>query len=311
MKLSQLGLRQAVKESLTGFHTALLDKMKSLTLKQLLYRKNPYLYASLGLGSSSEQFLRTLVDAWVSSSMEGCFGNTLEEIAHHIITSMHIGIKSGTEGCDYDIIREPFRFLLSLKSGGQWGNHGSCQEQGNKFERAKKVIRATDKRELVSVMGICYGRKRVTDGLKYADVEIQGQAFWYFLTGDPDLYKDLISIMEKVSRKFYHRFSSRKEKAIIRLLPEFHSRYCCEDGSVNWEILVSSVCENLVEVNGNGRGLSLLKKFMTGIPGNVGDVVLRGEEEMTILSVTRDSDLVVVGDSGERITLPPWKLREK
>ena len=311
MKLKQSGLKKAVKDSLRDFHSALLGKATGITLNQLLSRKNPYLYASLGLGASPEQFLRTLLDAWFSSSMEGCFGNTLESIAHHVITTMKIGIKSGTEGCDYDIVRGRYRFLMSLKSGGQWGNQSSCKEQGNKFERAKKVIRATDKSELVSVMGICYGKKRVTDGLSYADVEIQGQAFWYFLTGDPQLYKLLICLMQEVSSQFYHQFISSREEALVRLLPEFHSRYCLSDGSIDWEILVSSVCENLTVSGGNTRGLSLLKKFMIGIPGNVGDIVLLDEEEVTIRSLTRTFDITVEDSSGNLLTVYPWKLQEK
>lgn len=310
MKLSQSELRSVVRHSLKDFHRALLGKMKGLQLQKLLSRKNPYLYAGMGLGSSPEHFLRMLLDAWLSSSMEGCFGNTLESIAHHIITSMNIGIKSSSEGLDYDIVRGRFRFLLSVKSGGQWGNHSSCKEQGKKFEKAKKVVRAIDNRELVSVMGICYGKKQVTDGLSYADVEIQGQAFWYFLTGDPFLYTRLIGLIQSVSTKFYPNFVSRRERALLRILPEFQSAYCFPDGSISWRTLVLSVCGNL-DTGKNTRGLSLLKKYVEGIPGAVGDHVLYDGEEVEVLSFTKTSDVVVLHPTGEKRTVFPWKLTEK
>ena len=76
-QLSINDVRNYVEINIGEFHQKRLEKLNTINLKDLLKRKNPYLFKAKNIQTASE-LVKGLVDAFVSSSEEGMFGNWLE-----------------------------------------------------------------------------------------------------------------------------------------------------------------------------------------------------------------------------------------
>ena len=66
-----------VDENIGSFHEAKLRSIKELKLDKLLRRKNPYLFKAKNV-TTSEEFIKNIVNAHLSSQEETMFGNFLE-----------------------------------------------------------------------------------------------------------------------------------------------------------------------------------------------------------------------------------------
>ena len=62
------------------FHSRRLDRLKSINLKSLLSRKNPYLFRSKGIVSPRE-LVAPMLDAHLSSQEEGMFNSGTQATA--------------------------------------------------------------------------------------------------------------------------------------------------------------------------------------------------------------------------------------
>ncbi|MCF8331208.1 MAG: hypothetical protein K9H84_02040 [Bacteroidales bacterium] len=75
-------LTQYVEDNIGIFHTKRIESLKSLKLKTVLRRKNPYLFKAKYL-LTAEQIIRKLTDAYISSNEEALFGDWLEGLANY------------------------------------------------------------------------------------------------------------------------------------------------------------------------------------------------------------------------------------
>ena len=73
-------LKAYVEQNIGGFHKSRLDSLRKLKLKDILKRKNPYLYKAKNILVSGD-LIKILLDAHLSSQEEGIFGNFLEGLS--------------------------------------------------------------------------------------------------------------------------------------------------------------------------------------------------------------------------------------
>lgn len=73
-------IQPVIEEALSEFDSSRLAKARNLKLKNILKRKNPYLFRYKNF-DSLKSFVQSLTDASLSSSEETLFGNALERIA--------------------------------------------------------------------------------------------------------------------------------------------------------------------------------------------------------------------------------------
>ena len=66
--------------------------------------------------------MKTILDAHLSSQEEGIFGGFLEELAVFICGRVYRGKKSSAEGIDLEFEKDGTSYLVSIKSGPNWGN---------------------------------------------------------------------------------------------------------------------------------------------------------------------------------------------
>ena len=122
--MSNLNLKDVtlyVEENIGTFHQKRIDSLNKLKLKTVLKKKNPYLFKAKYL-LTAEQIIKGLTDAFVSSNEETIFGDWLEGLAIFINSKVYKGWKSGITGIDLEFDKDGIRYILTIKSGPNWGN---------------------------------------------------------------------------------------------------------------------------------------------------------------------------------------------
>src|SRR5436190_11486387 len=110
-----------VEQNIGTFHQKRIQSLDGLKLSQVLKRKNPYLFKAKYV-LTADQIIRGIVDAHISSSEEGIFGDWLEGLAIFINQKVYNGKKSGIIGIDLEFDNNGVRNIITIKSGPNWGN---------------------------------------------------------------------------------------------------------------------------------------------------------------------------------------------
>lgn len=229
-----------VEDNIGVFHEKRLESIDSLRLNKVLSRKNPYLFKAKYV-LTSQQIIKGFVDAHISSSEEGIFGDWLEGLAIFINQKTHSGRKSGITGIDLEFDKNNTRYIITIKSGPNWGNDGQVKKMIDNFDTARKTLRTSGaKTKIVSILGCCYGKsttrniyKKKGDYYKYC-----GQLFWKFISGYDNLYIELIEPLGKEAKEKNDDFIKMYSRKINVLTLEFGEKFCKSDGEINWEKLV-------------------------------------------------------------------------
>lgn len=224
-----------VEEHIGEFHGKRLASFESLKLEKLLLRKNPYLFRAKHLVIPQE-LVRSLLDAHLSSQEETIFGDFLEDLAIHVNGICYGGRKSSTEGIDLEFTREKIRHIVSIKSGPNWGNAGQIKKMKDNFRTAAKILRQRDKTvQVVAVNGCCYGRDGKPDKGDY--YKYCGQQFWQFISGNADLYTQIVGPLGHRARERNDDFLGRYSDVWEKFTAEFKLSFCV-GGKVQWDKIV-------------------------------------------------------------------------
>lgn len=236
-------VRIYVNENIEDFHQRKLASLERLTLSGLL-RKNPYLFKAKNITSAGELIIG-LLEAFLSSSEEKLFGDFLEGLAVFVAEQTCNGHKSAAQGIDLEFINRNTHYIVSIKSGPNWGN--SSQHRRLAQDLRDGVTRVRQSRTALNVqpvLGICYGRVRTTftpDGY----LKVTGQNFWYLISENPDLYTDIIEPIGYRAKEHNERFAEGRAALENKLTGQFISSYCNPSGGIDWTRLVQANSMNL------------------------------------------------------------------
>ena len=236
MTKAQLGrVRKFVADNIGAFHAGVLAKVQENKLNKLLSRCNPYLYKAKSREVAHDFVERLLADS-LALSERTQFGSFLEQLAIFVGAEMHGGRKSVAEGVDLEFVRDGTHFIVSIKSGPNWGNSSQHKKQGEQFRTAKKVARqAGPGNRVEAVLGCCYGRVENDKG-DY-DV-ISGQVFWRFLSGDDALYQEIVEPLGHQAASHNDEFRKAYAQLLNRMTKEFTDRFCDDKGRIQWDKVV-------------------------------------------------------------------------
>jgi hypothetical protein len=225
-----------IEPNIQQFHTRRLENLLALQLKRILSRKNPYLFKAKNQNTAHD-LVKTILDAHLSSQEEGIFGGFLEELAVFICSRVYGGKKSSAEGIDLELEKDGISYLVSIKSGPNWGNSRQIARMKDDFRRAKR-IRGTNTKGIraVAVNGCCYGKDDNPDKGDY--LKLCGQRFWEFISGDENLYTEIIEPLGHKAKEKNEQFQIEYAKVINKFTLEFSKEYCAPDGSILWNKLV-------------------------------------------------------------------------
>ena len=177
------------------------------------------------------------MDAHLSSQEETIFGGFLEELAIFICTQVFGGQKSSAEGIDLEFIKDGIRYIVSIKSGPNWGNSNQVARLKNNFTKAKRILRTnTSSMNIVAVNGCCYGKTQKPDRGEY--YKYCGQQFWTFISEDKNLYTDIIEPLGHQAKVRNEHFMQEYAKVVNKFTLEFLTTFCNTDGNILWEEIV-------------------------------------------------------------------------
>jgi len=239
-------MRDFVNEEIAKFHQNRLDALRRIKLDLVLRKKNPYLFRARNFSVAGD-FVEAIMTAFLSSSEEEIFGAFLEELAIFISEQTCGGRKSTATGLDLEFDRESTRYLVAIKSGPNWGNSSQYAKLEDNFKKAVAVQRQSHRVAHVQpVLGICYGKSPAfTDKGTYW--KIIGQRFWHFLSGDENLYVDIIEPIGYEAERRNADFEDRRADIQKKLTAEFMARFCNADSTINWHKLVAFNSGNLAD----------------------------------------------------------------
>ena len=227
---------QYVEENIGYFHQKRIQSLDKLKLSQVLKRKNPYLFKAKYV-QTSEQIIRGIVDAHISSNEETIFGNWLEGLAIFISNEVYGGYKSGITGIDLEFDKENIRYIVTIKSGNNWGNSSQIKKMISDFKTAKKTLRTSNSQiNVVAINGCCYGKENNPDKGNY--FKYCGQEFWEFISGNKDLYTELIKPLGHQAKEKNEEFMLSYTQMINKFTREFSNNFCKKNGDIYWKKLV-------------------------------------------------------------------------
>jgi len=234
--MSQNDVQTYVEDNIGQFHSNRLSKLKQLKLRQVLRRKNPYLFRAKNI-LTANALVETLLDAYLSSQEETLFGEFLEGFAIYINQQVYGGGKSSAEGIDLEFDKDGVRYIVSIKSGPNWGNSGQIKKMKDNFSKARRILRTGKSGlQVVAVNGCCYGRDNRPDKGDY--FKYCGQRFWELVSGTPDLYVKIIKPLGHKAKQRNDEFVDEYARIVNRFTLEFGTDFCSEDGSIDWDALV-------------------------------------------------------------------------
>ena len=227
---------QYVEEHIGEFHQQRIARLNGLKLFDVLKKKNPYLFRTKNY-QTPETIVRALADAFISSNEETIFGDWLEGLAIYINQKVYGGWKSGIRGIDLEFDKDRIRYIVTIKSGPNWANSGQLGKMRADFLTAIKTLRTSNSRLLVqAVNGCCYGRDNRPD--KGAYFKYCGQTFWEFISGNSELYLDIIEPLGYRAHARNEEFTESYNAKISQFALTFAQEYCFESGQIDWNKLV-------------------------------------------------------------------------
>ena len=227
---------QYVENNISSFHEKRLNKIEELKLKEVLQKKNPYLFKAKNI-QTADEIIRGIVDAYLSSSEEAMFGDWLEGLAIFINEKVYKGWKSGIKGIDLEFDKDNVRNIILIKSGPNWGNSSQIEKMENNFKTAIKSLRTSNSKiQIVCVNGCCYGKDNKPD--KGSHFKYCGQRFWEFIGGDENIYTDIIEPLGYKAKERNENYLKQYSAKINTFVKEFIENFCNDNGIINWEKLV-------------------------------------------------------------------------
>lgn len=228
-------VQKFVNDNIVYFHKSKIRSLEKLTLHKLL-KKNPYLFKAKNINHASE-LIDGLLDAFLSSSEEKLFGDFLEDLAVFIASNTCDGHKSSAQGVDLEFFHKETHYVVSIKSGPNWGN----SSQINRLEQdlrdtVTRIKQSNIKVNVQPVLGICYGRTRTTFLRGY--MKVVGQNFWYLISENKNLYTDIIEPIGYKAEEQNEKFMIEKCIVSDNFTKNFISEFCNDSGAINWVKLV-------------------------------------------------------------------------
>ncbi|MDR3049773.1 MAG: cytosolic protein [Elusimicrobiota bacterium] len=247
MTITNKEIERYIADNIGAFHKARIESLKSLKIEKLLKRKNPYLFKCKNILNANE-LVEIILDAHLSSQEETMFGDFLEGLAIFINNKVFGGEKSGIKGIDLEFNKNNVKYIVSIKSGNNWGNSSQIEKMRADFKKAKISLRTSGGNKnlnIVAINGCCYGQDNKADKGDY--FKYCGQEFWEFISNEKDLYITIIEPLGYKAKEKNDEFNKEYAKVINSLVKGFLSDFCNENGEINWERLVKYNSEKMTD----------------------------------------------------------------
>ena len=106
------------------------------------------------------------------------------------------------------------------------------------FQNAIRTLKTSNSQiNVIPINGCCYGKDKKplkkSNYYKYC-----GQQFWEFISGDENLYLNIIEPLGHKAKEKNDTFVKAYSKMINKFTKEFTNDFCNNDGEIDWNKLV-------------------------------------------------------------------------
>jgi len=201
----------------------------------VLKKKNPYLFKAKNIVTPRD-LVKAILDAYLSSQEEAILGNFLEGLAVFICSRTYGGRKSTSEGIDLEFEKNGTLYVVSIKSGPNWGNSSQIKAMRANFKSAIKRYRQNKQfGKIEAVNGCCYGRQQSKSESKGDYTKLCGQRFWEFISGNSNLYTEIIEPLGHQAKERNELFQSQYEVVVDSFTQEFRQDFCSTNNQILWK----------------------------------------------------------------------------
>lgn len=224
-----------IEANIGEFHTRRTASLQNLKLTDVLKKKNPYLFKAKNINDAHD-LIKLFLDAHLSSQEETIFGEFLEKLAIFVCSEVFGGRKSSSEGIDLQFEKNDVVYIISVKSGPNWGNSNQVKRMIENFKQARRILRTGNTNiNVQAINGCCYGRVAKTDKGDY--LKISGQEFWEFISDNNRLFVEIIEPFGYQAKSRNEELAIEYDRALNLFTQEFMNDFCV-DGRIVWEKLV-------------------------------------------------------------------------
>jgi len=219
--------------------------LQQIHLNDILKRKNPYLFKAKNI-ELAQDFVKSIVDAFLSSQEETVFGNLLERFAIFVSTTTHNGKKSKFKSIDLEFEANDKYYIVGIKSGTNWGNADQINAMRNNFRTARLLLQSEFgvSNEIIAVNGCMYGTDaspfKTAEEPERAYYKYAGQEFWRFISDDDTLYQEIIIPINKEAKKKDEVFKEAYTRKINEMTAEFIDQFMVGN-VIDWVKLIDFV----------------------------------------------------------------------
>ena len=211
------------------FTKPIIGKLSKLKMREIVKRKNPYLFRASGISTCEELVKRAFIE-YTSTLGENYFGSFFESVAR--VVSGGVKPPSGGE-IDLDVRRGNDAHLYTIKSGP--GGYNSSIEAKARTDLGHAETRLRQDRVTThKKMAYAYGRRITSfkDGVE----KLASRDFWSELSGDKDFYIKFLDVCAELT----HLFEADVDAPYQRLLNEAHELFC-EGDTIRWDKVIRLV----------------------------------------------------------------------
>jgi hypothetical protein len=152
----------------------------------------------------ASDLVKIVLEDLVSSFDETIFRQFLDDIALFIVSKAKWGTESASGDHEEEFTYQGNHYVVSVKMGQDYG-------KTTFLRRYRKIV---------------------------------GQNFWYFISGNENLYTDIIEPLGHRAKEHNDEFAKQKGRVINLFTQEFIAGYC-SDGAIDWQKLVKFNSGNL------------------------------------------------------------------
>lgn len=172
----------------------------------------------------------------------------MEALAIFICKKVYKGRKAEEgvlKSVDLEFIRDGKYHIVGIKSGPNWGNKDQVDRMKSNFKTARAILKKKGIKNIVAINGCVYG-KDSNPFKENKDVEqnyykVCGQEFWELISGDSELYKQIILPLDKEAKKRSEHFKEAYSSKSNEMIKDFSDNFLTKKGLIDWEKIIDFV----------------------------------------------------------------------
>jgi hypothetical protein len=211
------------------------EKIEQIRLSDILQESDGYFLACKNVLLIGD-FIRDGINRVMLPTEKNLFHCLLVDLAVFVCEKTYGGTKSAAEGIDLEFEKDSVKYIVTIKSGPNWGNSRQIAAMKRDFNKAKRILHTNaPEKNIVAICGCGYGRDNNPDKGEYQ--KYCGQKFWEFVSGNEFLYTEIIEPLGHKAKERNEKFLDSYSQIINKFTMEFANEFCTNN-KIDWENLV-------------------------------------------------------------------------